>query len=128
MQGQLAAHQLGFDEVVVQGKLLATQWAILVHVGWLPDLPQHRVGQLGPHHLLLSTDWVQRVEDLVVGGLVLAHHPFDIVDALAGPVAIADPKGACSWCWGRFRSSQPGPASGTPPGAPSPSARGCPWP
>lgn len=39
MQGQLAAHQLGFDEVVVQGKRLATQQPILVRVGWLPDLP-----------------------------------------------------------------------------------------
>lgn len=94
------ALQLHFDEVIGQRKLLVIKHAVLVDVCQLPDLPQHRVGQFGLHHLFLgvgaghlAVDGRQRVEDLVVGGFVTGHHPLGLVDALAGTLAVAVAEG-----------------------------------
>lgn len=98
---QLMTLQLDFNEMIRQGKLLIIQHAIFVDVSQFPDLAQHGVGQLGPYHLLLgvgasyfAVDGRERVEDLVVHGLVPGHHPLGVVDALAGALAVAVAEGA----------------------------------
>lgn len=53
---QLVALQLDFDEVVGQANSLVVQEPVPVHVSQLPDLSQHRVGELGLYHLL-SWHW-----------------------------------------------------------------------
>ncbi|KAG9336238.1 hypothetical protein JZ751_002585, partial [Albula glossodonta] len=97
---QLVPLQLDLDEVVGQGELLIVQHAVPVDVRQSPDLSQHDVGQLGLDHLFLgvgarhlAVDGAERVEDLVVEGLVARHHPLRLVDALASPLPVAMAKG-----------------------------------
>ncbi len=42
------------DQVAGEGELVGVQQAVLVDVGQLPDLGQHRVGQLALHHVRLG--------------------------------------------------------------------------
>ena len=50
--GKVVTVELDFHEVHGQAELVGVQHAVLVHVGQLPDLAQHVVGQLRLDHLL----------------------------------------------------------------------------
>lgn len=97
---QLMTLQLDFNEMIRQGKLLIIQHAIFVDVSQFPYLAQHGVGQLRPYHLLLgigtsyfTIDRRERVEDLVVHGLVPGHHPLGVIDPFSGAFSISVAEG-----------------------------------